>query len=167
MSYQTRLTLDYDGYHPRMRFDAIRAYHALVQAADEVEVRLSTSDEGIHLVGFFEERMTIRQQIRFRRHYSDDWNRVRLDDQRIARGHTGNVLWSEKDANDGSPTLMADIYDALDHLDRTGKTDYERIHALANEGHRACTEMAAGGLNSTKGAFGDENIDNSRLRGEE
>lgn len=119
MSYASRVTIDIDGYVDSFEMVAVRAYHNLDRIADEVEVRVSQSGEGIHLVGWFAERLDDDQKFTIRRNLGDDANRIKLDEMRGAVGHTTNVLWDD----DGD---FSDIYDALDHIGKT-TTDPQQV----------------------------------------
>lgn len=112
MAYASRITLDFDSYIPAMEFKAVRAWHELKREADEVEARVSRSGTGIHLVAWFEERLTDDQKFALRRHLSDDAHRIRMDEMRGAVGHTTNVLWEDD-------TDFENVYDALDHIRET------------------------------------------------
>lgn len=105
----SRVTVDLDGYIPQFHLTAIRSYHTLKHIADEVEVRVSSSGTGIHLIGWFDEYVDDERKEKLRRHLSDDANRVRLDSERAEYGHTTNVLWEPDSEWD-------DIYGALEHI---------------------------------------------------
>jgi hypothetical protein len=109
---QSRVTIDIDGYVENPELTAIRAYHGLEQRADEVEVRVSSGGEGIHLIGWFHNRLTDAQKSVIRRTLGDDRKRVALDEFRGEVGHTTNVLW-EPEAE------FENVYDALDHISLT------------------------------------------------
>jgi len=111
---ESRVSLDLDQPDARP-IQAIRAYHALDRAAERVDVRISASGAGLHLVGFFAERLTDDQKERLRRDLGDDVKRIELDTLRQRHGQMGNVLWTEKN---GQPidTDYGDIYAALDHI---------------------------------------------------
>ena len=134
----SRVTLDFDRYAPRFALNAIRAYHALESDADEVEVAVSSSGRGVHLTGLYGHLLDDDEKEQLRRTLADDPNRIHMDTERGAIGHTTDVFWHEKDGNDGQrQTGFATIYDALDHIYETERTDEQRMNALANHGHKA------------------------------
>jgi len=111
---ESRVTVDLDAPDARP-IQAIRAYHALQQAAERVDVRISASGTGLHLVGYFTERLTDDQKARLRRDLGDDVKRLELDTLRRRHGHMTQVLWTEKDGRTVD-TDYDDIYAALDHI---------------------------------------------------
>lgn len=140
----SRVTIDVDGYHHGWRMKAIRCYHNLfAEGAHTVDVSISSSGRGIHLVGWFDRFIDDEAELEMRRRIGDDSNRVAMDEERGRVGHVTGVLWDDKATRDGSSDHdFADIYDALDHVDLTNRSDAERIHDVANYGHRAATEPA-------------------------
>lgn len=117
---QSRVTIDLDAYVPQMELKAIRAYHTLEREADDVEVRISSGGEGIHIIGWFSERLSEGAQKTLRRMLNDDTNRTRLDT--LEGWHreraVSNVLWTEKGGD--TPDMDFDsIYTALDHISAT------------------------------------------------
>jgi hypothetical protein len=120
MSYQSRVTVDIDSHHLDWRLRAVRAYYELARTADEVDIRISSSGEGLHLIGWFSSRLAAEGKTRLRRHLADDSNRVRLDELRGGVGHTTNVCWTSKYV-DSDPQHadgdFADVWDALDHIE--------------------------------------------------
>lgn len=122
MSYASRVTIDIDSYLLDLRLAAVRAYTGLGRAADEVEVRISASGEGLHIIGWFEDPLTERQKDAIRRHLGDDPNRAHLDEGGAwgARTRaTTNVCWTTKHV-DSDPQHadkdFEDVWDALDHI---------------------------------------------------
>lgn len=92
MSYASRVTIDLDaGQNLRLR--VLRAYYGLARLADSVDVRVSSSGKGVHLIGWFENRLTDETQQRLRESLCDDPNRIALDEMRRGVGHTTGVLW--------------------------------------------------------------------------
>lgn len=118
-STESRVTVDIDDDAHDWQLRAIRAYHGLVRAAEKVEVRISSSGSGIHLVGWFDERLEDDAAEKLRRNLGDDAKRLELDAMRSRVGHATNVLWTEKAGSDGVDTDFEDIYDALDHIEIT------------------------------------------------
>jgi hypothetical protein len=116
MSHESRVTVDIDDHGPNWQLRAVRAYHGLVRAADSVETRVSSSGSGIHLIGWFDERLSADEKERLRRTLGDDSKRLELDEMRARHGHATNVLWTEKNGTDGVDTDFDNVYDALDHI---------------------------------------------------
>ena len=115
----SRVTVDIDDKGSTWELRAIRAYHGLLRAAAEVEVRVSSSGSGIHLIGWFDERLSSDAQDTLRRTLGDDSKRLELDEMRSRHGHATNVLWTEKYVTDGVDTDFDNVYDALDHIEIT------------------------------------------------
>ena len=111
---ESRVSVDLDAPEARP-IQAIRAYHALQQAAERVDVRISASGTGLHLVGFFAQRLTDDQKERLRRDLGDDVKRIELDTLRRRHGQMTQVLWTEKNGR-SVDTDYDDIYAALDHI---------------------------------------------------
>lgn len=118
-AHESRVTVDIDDKVRAWEIDAIRAYHGLLRAADEVEVRISSSGGGIHLIGWFDEALSKDEQERLRRTLGDDPKRLELDDMRSRHGHAVNVLWTQKNGTEGVDTDFDNVYDALDHIKLT------------------------------------------------
>jgi hypothetical protein len=114
----SRVTLDIDGHVHSFELRAVRAYYALQQWADEVDVSISSSGEGIHLIGWFSERLDDEQKRRIRRNLGDDPNRIRLDRMRGQVGHTRNVLWTRKQGKQPDEDFD-DIHAALEAINRS------------------------------------------------
>ena len=134
----SRVTLDYDRYAPRFALKAISGYHALCNDADDVEVAVSSSGRGVHLTGLYGRLLDDDYKEQLRRTLGDDPNRIHMDTERGAIGHTTDVFWHEKEGNDGQrQTGFATVYDALEYIYETERSDYQRMNALANYGHRA------------------------------
>lgn len=144
-----RVNVDVDGYRHGWRLHAIRVYHNLFAAgAHTVEVTISSSGIGLHLTGWFDFVPREEAKLRLRESLGDDPKRVSMDRERGRRGHVTQVTWSDKGIREGTADDdFADVYDALDHINATQRSDYQRAHDLANDGHRACTEYR--GLNRT------------------
>ncbi len=139
-----RVTIDLDGYADRFRFKAIRAYHALQRRAERVEVSISSSGEGLHLVAWFDRSLSFAEKLNIRRELGDDGKRIQIDRERARHGVYTGVLWSRKSSNPGGrkDRDFADVYAALDHMDATNRSDAERMNRLANGGHKAEPSMA-------------------------
>jgi hypothetical protein len=111
----SRVTIDIDPYVDNWELKAIRAWHALDRAADRVEVRISSSGAGLHIIGKFQQPLTDGQKDRMRRNLCDDPDRIFLDAQRDRVDHSTQVLWTTKP----SGTIDTDfdsVYQALDHI---------------------------------------------------
>lgn len=150
-----RVTVDIDGYESNFELLATRAYHNLDHMADSVDVHISSSGEGIHLVGWFEQAVDLPDRIKMRRMLRDDKNRIRIDVERAMNGIYTGVLWSEKHSNVG-PTRdpekpsehgrkdrdFADVHDALEHMRMTNSDPSEQMQRLAEYGHKRQPELA-------------------------
>lgn len=134
--FASRVTIDIDGYVPAMRLKALRAWHMLA-CADERAVAVSSGGQGLHIEGRFDDPLTDAQKERLRRELHDDPARTRMDIERMACGHTGNVFWYEKGGNDGERQSFPTLEDALQYIEMTRRSDYRHAKALANRGHRA------------------------------
>lgn len=140
--HRTRITVDLDGYAPRFRFKAVSAYHSLERWADDVTVAISSSGNGLHLVGWFRESLTFAEEVRLRRTLGDDPKRVEIDIERALNGIYTGVLWSEKSASGSKQRGFADVYDALEAMDGAEALSVDRVKAYANDGHKAAPEVA-------------------------
>lgn len=118
-AHESRVTVDIDDHGPNWQLKAIRAYHGLLRRAHSVEVRVSSSGSGIHLIGWFDERLSDTAKDTLRRTLGDDSKRLELDEMRSRHGHATNVLWTEKYGTDGVDTDFDNVYDALDHIEIT------------------------------------------------
>lgn len=139
MAYQSRVTVDVDSYLPDWRFVAVRAYHNLKRVADEVEVRISSSGKGLHIIGWFEDGLSDDGKDRLRRHLGDDSNRSRLDwgdSPEEAPRVTTDVCWTTKyvDSDPQHADMdFEDVWDALDHVRVTEPPD-ERLRRAVQAG---------------------------------
>lgn len=120
----SRVTLDLDGHVPAFRLQAIRAYHGLERAADEVEVRVSSSGQGLHIIGWFSERLSDAEKDALRRSLGDDPRRTELDS--LPTWHrsraVSNVCWTRKGGE--TPEMdFDDVYDALDYINASGMVE--------------------------------------------
>jgi hypothetical protein len=132
VTYQSRVTFDIDGYIPNFELTAQRAYYGLARYADDVEVRISSGGEGIHLVGWFEDRLTDTQKRKLRRTLGDDAKREELDIRRWQYGQTHDVLWTEKHGNHADDDFDH-IEDALAAI-RMSEPDFERLKRNLHDG---------------------------------
>lgn len=155
--YCGRVTVDVDGYVGGFELTAIRAYYNLARIAEHVEVHISSSGEGVHLVGWLSERCDFPSRLKLRRQLCDDTNRIQFDLERFMNGVYTDVLWTEKDRQPGPESApedrpgkdrcFGDIHRALDHIRMRTTTDADRMKRLANHGHRGEPSLAhaAGG----------------------
>jgi len=151
-SYRGRVTVDIDGYVGNFELVAVRAYYNLARLADEVEVHISSSGEGIHLIGWFSEECDFPTRLKLRRTLGDDQNRLQFDLERFMAGVYTGVLWSQKDRRDspenapenrpGKDRDFADIHDALRHINMSTTTDHDGLKRLADRGHKGAPELA-------------------------
>lgn len=137
MTRESRVTIDIDPYDPRWRFRALRAAYELQSAADEVEVRISSSGKGIHIIGWFDERLDDDAKFRMRRHLTDDPNRIQMDKSRERHGHVKQVLWSWKSGKGSADGDFERIEDVLDHLSKTMYDSGEMLGDFVNHGRKA------------------------------
>lgn len=140
--YQGRVTLDFDGYADQMRYHAIRAYHALDQQAAEVEIAISSSGGGLHMVGWFERSLSFGDRIKLRRSLGGDQKRIEIDIERAMHGICTGVLWSEKDKSGEKQRGFRDVYDALDALNGGERLDADRVQNYQNGGHKAAPRLS-------------------------
>jgi len=155
--YGGRVTVDVDGYVGGFELTAIRAYYNLARIAEHVEVHISSSGEGVHLVGWLSERCDFPSRLKLRRQLCDDQNRIQFDLERFMNGIYTDVLWTQKDREHspenapeerpGKDRSFDDIHRALDHIRMNTTTDADRMNRLANHGHRGEPSLAhaAGG----------------------
>lgn len=140
-----RVTLDLDP-KPGFRLRAIRAWHYLKREAEHVEVHVSSSGEGLHLIGWFEGPLSEVEKIHIREHLGDDPNRLKMDIQRLKRGHPIQTLWDEKTGRDGERRRkdrdFQDVYAALDHIAATTSDPAEKVKRLAQHGHKGAPSLA-------------------------
>lgn len=138
MQYASRITIDIDSYVSNPRLRVQRAYHGLHNAgAADVEVAISSSEAGYHVVGYFEQPVSLVDQFAIRENLNDDPNRLKMDRQRAARGLPINTTWSHKAGNEGERTVYTGLEEALRHMERTRQTDYTRMKTLQNHGRKA------------------------------
>lgn len=143
---ETRVTVDLDGKSYSVdgfRQQAIKAYHNLDRHAAHVDVHVSSGQQGIHLVAWFEDEHPFAEQIEMRRAAGDDPRRVDMDCQRWLNGLYTDVLFETKD---GRPMekerRFSDVFDALDYIDGQRLDDHTRMKRVANAGHKGDPELA-------------------------
>jgi hypothetical protein len=143
--YASRVTVDLDGdKYDVDRFEqvAVRAYHNLEAAADAVEVAVSSSGEGLHLIGWFREDLHFSDEVKIRRTHHDDPRRVDMDCQRWLEGLYTDVLFSSKHGRDATQTRYATIWDALETIRHNRTDDVDRVRRLAVDGHKGAPSLA-------------------------
>lgn len=150
--YAGRVTVDIDAYVDDFDLTATRAYHNLKHLADAIEVHISSSGQGVHIVGWFEEDLSTHERLQLRRGLCDDPNRIRIDVERALNGVYTGVLWTEKNREAGPEEApedrpgkdrdFSDIHDALRHINMTERDDHERMKRLAEYGHKRAPDLA-------------------------
>lgn len=139
-----RVTVDIDSYHYDFELKAIRAYYnAQAAGAVDVDVRISSSGRGIHIIAWFSEILTHHQKMRLREALGDDPNRVRMDEIRGNAGHTTEVLWTQKGGRENE-TGFSDIWHALETIETRIRGRYpESIpHGFQNKGRKAVGRLS-------------------------
>lgn len=122
-----RVSIDVDGKMPDFERRALSAYHNLrAFGASEVVVRVSSSHEGIHLIGWFDQRLDRDARMRLREMLRDDPHRVRMDHERGRHGHTTGVCWREKSSRDGEAFEAASIEAAIEFTTRSDGLTLDR-----------------------------------------
>lgn len=143
IDYRTRVTVDIDHYDRVPRLRLLRAYHNMRHAgATEVKVAVSSGGKGYHVEGLFSQRLSDEDQIKMRRNFCDDSNRIYMDIIRARYGHTDNVMWYTKSTNDGVRQRFETPEDAMNYVSMTRKTDAERAAALVKYGHKAVKDTS-------------------------
>lgn len=131
-----RITLDIDSYQPMFELTAIRAYYTLerLRAVAETTVYVSTGG-GIHIDASLTRSLSASERTQIRTHLNDDEKRLSLDCERGMAGHATDIFWSQKDGNDAERQEYADIWGAIDHIEKSC-TDKSRVRALSKYGHK-------------------------------
>ena len=121
--FRQRVTIDMDGDHyptrHAFRLDAVRCWHNLEDAADDLEVHVSSGQGGLHFVAWFEDDLPFYQQLQIRRANGDDPRRVDMDKQRWLQlgGRFSDVLFQQKgDRETTKERGFSDVYGALDYI---------------------------------------------------
>lgn len=118
-----RVTVDVDGKFHDYERRALSAYYNLeAMGAVDIEVRVSSSHEGIHLIAWFDHRLGQDARMRMREALADDRNRVWMDHERGSHGHTTGVCWREKSTRDHEAFEAESIEDALAYTLSDGLT---------------------------------------------
>lgn len=134
----SRVTVDIDSHVPNTRLRLLRAVNGLQDAgAYDTEVATSSSGTGFHVVGYFDEHVPVREQLRMRANLNDDPNRLQADRQRAARGLPINTMWTSKGGNEGERTVHDTVDDAIAHKDAHTRSDTDRMRDIQNKGHKA------------------------------
>lgn len=144
--FESRVTIDLDGdKYTYTQFDlrAVRVWHNLRDAADYVDVHVSSSGLGLHFVGWFEQPLAFHEEVAVRRGNGDDPRRVWMDCQRWLNGLFTDVLFEEKDSREFTKERgFATVYDALAFIDEYRRDDAERVKRLATDGHKGAPDLA-------------------------
>lgn len=136
------ISVDIDAYKRNVRLRVLRAESGLEQAgAYETLVAVSSSGEGFHVVGYFDEHVPQEAQFRIRENLNDDPNRLRMDRQRAERGLPIGTMWTHKGGNEGVRAEYDTAGAALQHVEVTARTDYERVKGLQNRGRKEIQDL--------------------------
>lgn len=109
-----RVTIDVDGKFYDYERRAVAAYYNLrATGTVDIEVRVSSSHRGIHLIAWYDHRLGQDARMRIRETVVDDRNRVRMDHERGSHGHTTGVCWREKSSRDHEAFEVESIEAAL------------------------------------------------------
>lgn len=141
--YNDRITIDLDAGDD-LEIRAVRCWYNLLSVADGIDVHVSSSGEGLHFVGYFEDTLEKDDKLDLRRALGDDARRVDMEAQRHAAGLPTNVTFDQKGSEGGTQVKerrFTDIYDALTFI-RENSDDYDRVKSLANKGHKGCSGYA-------------------------
>lgn len=111
---ESRVTIDVDPIGSWV-VRTLRAHAALSRHAEELEIRVSASGEGIHLIGYFTDRLAPETKDAMRANLSDDATRLYLDTVRSRVGHMDQVCWTEK-GGETADFDFTDIWAAIDHV---------------------------------------------------
>ena len=132
-----RTSADIDAHRGHLRMRVLRAANALEEmGAIEVDVAVSSSGEGFHVVGYFDRALTNEERFSWRAAWGDP-KRVHADEQRLAAGHRIDTNWREKGENDGERQVFDTPEEALQYVEQTRWSDYDRAKALQNDGRRS------------------------------
>lgn len=135
------VTVDIDSYVPNWQLEAIRAAHNARDAgAVHVEVIISSSGFGIHLICWFDEWLSDTQKTRLRETLGDDPNRLHMDELRGRHHHTRQVLWTQKGDNEVDDDFSS-IWDALEAIEMS-RPDADVPRRFANDGRKAVGNLA-------------------------
>lgn len=140
----SRVTIDIDSYCPGWRMKAVKAYYNARNAgAVELDVRVSSSGKGIHIVAWFPKLLTDERKTTLRETLGDDPNRMRMDAVRGGVGHTTQVLWSEK-RGETAEKHYEDVWHALETIEERIKSQNPESvpHGFANHGRKAVGRLA-------------------------
>jgi hypothetical protein len=146
-NYADRWTVDLDGKDGNLEQRAIRAWHYCRRVADGVEIHVSSSGEGLHLLAYHRQPVPFHKKIEHRRAAGDDDRRIDMEIQRWHAGLEVDVVFQQKDSPEGIETVTkerryADVYDALDAVRANRSDPAERMRRLANDGHKGAPDLA-------------------------
>lgn len=144
--YADRFTVDLDD-HGDLESRAVRAWYYLLDVADGVDVHVSSSGQGLHYVAYLETPMPFHKKVEHRRTAGDDPRRVDMEIQRWHAGLEVDVIFQQKDGKPGEGAKVkdrrfADVWDALDAIQANKRDSYERVKALAVDGHKGAPDLA-------------------------
>lgn len=140
--YADRFTVDLDDKGD-LESTAVRAWYYLRRVGD-VDVHVSSSGGGLHMVCYLSESMPFAEKIEHRRTAGDDARRVDMEIQRWHAGLQVDVLFCDKDGVESvqnKDRRFRDVWDALDHV-TAQRDDSDRMRRLANYGHKGDAELA-------------------------
>lgn len=144
--YRDRFTVDLDD-HGNLEALAVRSWYYLQRVADAVDIHVSSSGGGLHLVAYLERPMPFHKKIEHRRAAGDDARRIDMEIQRWHAGLEVDVIFSQKDGKPGEGAKVKDrrfrdVWDALDAIQDHKRDDYNRMKRLANDGHKGAPDLA-------------------------
>jgi len=144
--YTDRFTVDLDAKGGGLEDRAVRSWYYLRDVADAVDVHVSSSGKGLHLVAYLTEPMAFYRKIEHRRAAGDDARRVDMEIQRWQAGLQVDVIFQDKDGGSGEDVNVKerrfrDVWDALDHI-RAQRDDVARLDRLAEYGHKGDARLA-------------------------
>lgn len=140
----SQVSIDIDSYEPGWQWTALRAFHNAKDAgAVQIDVQISSSGSGIHIIAWFPELLTDAETQVMRETFADDSNRVSMDEERGSVRHTRQVLWTWKGDN-RIDTDPEDVWHALETIERRIRAENPQSipHGLVNHGRRALGRLA-------------------------
>lgn len=113
----TRISVDIDPYESGWKLRAVRAERTLEHMGADVDVRVSSSGGGLHIIGWLDDDLDHDEKLKIRAHLGDDENRIYMDEQRARVGHMTNVLWTSKGHKGEADDSFENVHDALRHIE--------------------------------------------------
>jgi len=145
--FESRVTVDLDGkHHGSFALRASRVWHNLQDIADHLEVHVSTGQQGLHFIAWFEDALAFHEQVAIRRNHGDDLRRIDMDIQRwlqVGPQFTDVLFHQKGDRDQAKERRFMDVYDALDYIRDYSRDDADRVRRLANDGHKGAPDLAA------------------------